>query len=279
MEWYFHKDHISITLPIMQAMQAPPPLILIPCDNQEVGGHFYHVLGRKYTDAVWIAAQGLPLIVPTGGAAGIGPYLDLADGILLTGSPANVHPSHFEQEVHDPSLPLDRERDAVTLPLVRLAIERGLPLLAICRGLQEINVALGGSLHQAIHELEGKADHRGPDEAPPDEVYAPAHEIEAVPGGVLERIAGARRLMVNSVHGQGIDRVAPGLAVEAWSPDGVAEAVRIVEHPGFALAVQWHPEWRVLENPVSTRIFQAFGEACRAARRRRTGAQDLQRAA
>lgn len=248
------------------------PYVMIPCDNRVIGGHLYYALGRKYADAVRLASGCLPLIVPTGGASEFEPYLELADGILLTGSPANVHPSHFGQEVRDTSLPLDLERDSVTLPLVRLAVERGIPLLAICRGLQEINVAMGGSLHQAIHELPGKRDHRDSGSADLDEQYGPAHEVEIVANSHLEQIVGTRHITVNSLHGQGIDVLAPGLVAEAIAPDHIIEAVRVAAHPGFSLGVQWHPEWKVLDNPVSVCIFGAFGEACRVYRQRRSRA-------
>ncbi|SPE21627.1 gamma-Glu-GABA hydrolase [Burkholderiales bacterium] len=251
-----------------------PPYVMIPCDNRVIGGHLYYALGRKYADAVRVASDCLPLLVPTGGASEFRPYLELADGILLTGSPANVHPSHFGQELRDPALPLDEERDSVTLPLVRLAIEHGIPLLAICRGLQEVNVAMGGSLHQAIHEVPGKRDHRENLSAAPEKQYGPAHDVEIVAGSLLEQIVGERRITVNSLHGQGIDSLAPGLTAEAIAPDHVIEAVRVGAHPGFSLGVQWHPEWKVLENPVSVRIFRAFGEACRVYRLGRSrGAQ------
>lgn len=240
----------------------PPPFVLIPCDNRLLGQQYFHVLGRKYADAVQDAAGCLPLLLPTGSRSNVDAYLELAGGILLTGSPANVHPSHFGEPVRDRALPLDPERDAVTLPLVRRALERGVPLLAICRGLQEINVALGGSLHQALHEA-GFADHREDGARPLDGQYGPAHEVNVTPAGLLESIVGVRRFMVNSLHGQGIARLAAGLAVEATAPDGVIEAVRLTAHPGFALALQWHPEWRSTENPLSMKIFGAFGAACR----------------
>jgi len=249
--------------------RAALPLVVIPCDNRRIGHHAYHVLGKKYADAVRLGALCLPVLVPTSGSESIDPYLDFADGVLLTGSPANVHPSHFGQDVRDPSLPLDPERDAFTLPLVRAAVERGMPLLAICRGHQEVNVALGGSLHQAVHEVDGHADHREDETQDIDVQYGPAHPVDIVPGGRLEAILGKRRMDVNSLHGQGIDRLAPGLATEAIAPDGVVEAVRILSHPGFSLAMQWHPEWKVLENPDSIRIFRAYGEACRAYRAQR----------
>jgi putative glutamine amidotransferase len=243
-----------------------PPLVLIPCDNRLIGGQFYHALGRKYADAVRLAAECLPLITPTGGAGDYLPYLEMADGIMLTGSPANVHPSHFGQPLRDPQLPLDQERDSVTLPLVRLAVEHGIPLLAICRGHQELNVALGGTLHQAIHELPDKSDHREPAGVATDQQYGPAHEVEILAGSQLARIVGQSRIAVNSLHGQGIDVLAPGLVAEAVAPDHVIEAVRISAHPGFSLGLQWHPEWQVMDNPVSVRIFRAFGDACRAYR-------------
>jgi putative glutamine amidotransferase len=244
------------------------PFVLVPCDNRVLNGHPFHVLGKKYADALHDVGGCLPLLLPTGGLRDIESYLALVDGIMLTGSPSNVDPTHFGQAVHDPALPLDPDRDGVTLPLVRTAIARGIPLLAICRGLQELNVALGGSLHQAVHAVPGRRDHRAP-AGPPEVQYGLAHEVEAIAGGMLERTVGSRRFQVNSVHGQGIDRLADGLAVEATAPDGQIEAVRVVAHAGFALAVQWHPEWQAAANPVSVRLFGAFGAACRAARSRR----------
>jgi putative glutamine amidotransferase len=242
------------------------PVVLVPCDNRMLGEHPFHVLGQKYADAVRDAAQCLPVLIPCTGQEDLDAYLDLADGVLLTGSPANVHPSHFGQDVRDPSLPLDPARDSVTLPLIRKVVERGLPMLGICRGLQEINVALGGTLHQAVQEVDGRMEHRGalgrPD-AKAHEVYAPAHPIQVEPGSCLAGLVGASEITVNSVHGQGVDRLADGLVVEAHAPDGQVEAFRIAAHRGFALAVQWHPEWRALENPVSMQIFGAFGQACR----------------
>ena len=246
------------------------PLVMIPCDNRQIGSHLYHVLGRKYSDAVRVAADCLPLLTPTGGAGDFLPYLVMVDGIMLTGSPANVHPSHFGQEVLDPDLPLDQERDSVTLPLVRLAVERGIPLLAICRGHQELNVALGGTLHQAIHDLPDKNDHREPPDVATEQQYGPAHDVEVLAHSQLERIVGQSRIVVNSLHGQGIDVLGAGLVAEALAPDGVIEAVRIDAHPGFSLGVQWHPEWKVMDNPVSVRIFRAFGDACRAYQRNRS---------
>jgi len=260
---------------------ARAPFVLIPCDNRILGGHPFYVLGRKYADALHDAGGCQPLLLPGSRPADLAAYAAVADGVLLTGSPANVHPMHFGQTVLDPDLPLDQERDQVTLPMVRLAVERGLPLFAICRGLQEINVALGGTLSQAVHEEPGRFDHRADPASDVDVQYGPSHPVDIVAGGELDRILGARELQVNSLHGQAIDRLAPGLRVEARARDGTVEAVHVSAHPGFALAVQWHPEWKVMQNPDSLRLFRAFGDACRERLARREGraAAGLSRAA
>ncbi|HEX4511003.1 MAG TPA: gamma-glutamyl-gamma-aminobutyrate hydrolase family protein, partial [Burkholderiaceae bacterium] len=162
--------------------------------------------------------------------------------------------------------PLDPDRDAWTLPLVRRALEMGLPLFTICRGTQEANVALGGSLHQAVHRVEGKHDHRGPESAPAAVMYGPAHDVHVEPGGLLAEITGLDRFAVNSVHGQAVGRLAPGLRVEARAPDGVVEAFSVEGARGFVLCLQWHPEWLAASNPVSMHMLEAFGRACRAYR-------------
>lgn len=242
------------------------PVVLVPACNKRLGQHPFHVLGRKYADAVRLAGA-LPLAVPSAEPDELDQLLDLVDGVLLTGSASNVHPSHFDEPVHDPTLPLDPLRDAWTLPLVPRALARGLPLLAICRGAQEANVALGGTLHQAVHQSQGPqgryADHRAPPDRPVDVQYGPAHPVQVQPGGWLERIGLAPGFEVNSVHGQGIARLAPGLRVEATAPDGLVEAFSVEAARAFNLCVQWHPEWRAADNPVSMRLLQAFGEALR----------------
>lgn len=238
------------------------PVVLVPACNRQLGEHPFHIAGKKYIDAVRLAGA-QPLIVPSAEPGEIDALLDLADGVLLTGSPSNVHPSHFGEDVHDPALPLDPLRDGWTLPLIRRVIDRGMPLFGICRGTQETNVALGGSLHQAVHELDGHADHRAPDQAPAATAYGPAHEVQVVPGGVLERVVGLPRFSVNSVHGQAVNRLADGLRVEARAPDGVVEAFSVADAGGFSLCVQWHPEWLAADNPVSMAMLSAFGGACR----------------
>ncbi len=249
------------------------PLVIVASCNRRLGEHPHHIVGRKYVDAVRLAGA-LPLIAPPVALAEIDGLLGLADGVLLTGSPSNVHPVHFGEDVHDPTLPLDPDRDAWTLPLIRRALERGVPLLGICRGTQEVNVALGGSLHQAVQEQPGLNEHRGAGgraAAKAAEKYAPAHPVDVVPGGLLESIVGCARFEVNSVHGQGVNRLAPGLRVEAVAPDGLVEAFSQPSAPGFNLCVQWHPEWQAADNPVSMRLFGAFGGAVRAYRDRVRG--------
>ncbi len=251
----------------MPATHTPKAVVLISACNRRLGEHPFHVVGRKYVEAVRLAGA-LPLVVPRAEAAEIEGFLDLADGVLLTGSTSNVHPSHFGEAVRNPTLPLDPERDEWTLPLIRAVLRRGIPLLAICRGAQEVNVALGGSLHQAIAEVAGLADHRAPDSRPAAVQYAVSHSVAVAPGGLLERVVGMPEFGVNSVHGQGVARLAEGLRVEARSPDGLVEAFSVENAAGFNLCLQWHPEWRAADNPISVRLFTAFGDAARAYRDR-----------
>jgi putative glutamine amidotransferase len=241
------------------------PVVLVPACNRIIGGHPNHVVGKKYVDAVRLAGA-VPLVVPAALPDELDDLLALADGVLLTGSPSNVEPRHFHETVHDVGLPLDPERDAWTLPLIPKVLALGMPLFAICRGLQEMNVALGGSLHQAVHEVGPFGDHRENDDDPLDRQYGPAHPLQVEPGGLLARILQTTRIEVNSLHGQGVNRLAPGMRVEARAPDGLVEAFSADTGRGFALAVQWHPEWQAASNPVSMRLLRAFGDAARAYR-------------
>jgi putative glutamine amidotransferase len=247
------------------------PIVLVPACTRQIGPHPYHAAQLKYVDAVVIGADCAPMILPALGAGlDLEASLSVCDGIMLTGAASNLHPSHYDQDLHDPSLPQDRARDATTLPLIRAALERGIPIIAVCRGFQEMNVALGGSLYQAVHEVDGKMDHREDPEAAIDQQYGPAHEVLLTPGGAFQRmLGGLERITVNSLHGQGVDRLAPGIAVEARARDGLVEAFSVPSAPGFSLAVQWHPEWLILENPASMAMFGAFGLACRAFQARR----------
>lgn len=233
----------------------------------------FHCVGQKYVEAVAAGAEAIPVLIPALGQR-LDPetVLDRLDGLLVTGSLSNVDPALYGGPPPREGNLADPDRDATTLPLIRSALARGLPLLAICRGLQELNVAMGGTLHQHVHELPGRRDHRSDKTRPRPERYGLAHPVILTPGGRLQALlGGATQVDVNSLHAQGIDRLAPGLVVEAVAEDGTIEAVSVEAAKGFALAVQWHPEWQVLENPVSRRLFAAFGAAARAVASRRAG--------
>lgn len=246
------------------------PLVLVPACNRMLGEHPYHIVGQKYLDAVRIAG-GLPLVVVNPEPADLDALLDMADGVLLTGSPSNVHPSHFGESVHNPALPLDPQRDGWVLPFIPRVLERGIPLFGICRGTQETNVALGGSLHQAVHEVDGFS-HHDPYEGQGAELeYGLAHPVALVEGGLLRELLGADSVDVNSVHGQGVKQLAPSLRAEAFAPDGLVEAFSSREARGFMLCVQWHPEWKAAQNPVSRALLAAFGLACNNYRDRHRG--------
>ncbi len=242
-----------------------PPLVLLPACLRDFEGTAFHAVPSRYAEALQLAGC-RPLLVPSLGGEESAALLDLADGLFLPGSPNNVHPSHFGEEVHDPTLPLDPLRDALSLPLIRSAIARGIPVLGICRGFQEMNVALGGSLYQTIHRIPGFENHQPYVNEAPAQRYGPAHEAQIIPGGLLEKLLGPGPITINSVHGQGVHRLAPGLRIEARAPDGVVEAITAPAAPGFNLGVQWHPEWQAAKDPVSAAIFHAFGDACRAYR-------------
>ncbi|MES2296395.1 MAG: gamma-glutamyl-gamma-aminobutyrate hydrolase family protein [Pseudomonadota bacterium] len=250
------------------------PIVLIPACTRDIGFHPYHAVQVKYVDAVARGADCAPLLLPALGAdTDLETVLALADGILLSGAASNVHPSHYAQGVRNPELPQDHARDATTLPLIRAAIKRAIPLFAVCRGFQEVNVALGGSLHQAVQEVEGMMDHREDELAPLEQQYSAAHKLALEPAGRLAALLGAQHdIVVNSLHGQGVDRLAEALQAEARAPDGLVEAFSVTASPTFALGVQWHPEWHFHEDPVSLALFSAFGRACREhqARRRRS---------
>jgi putative glutamine amidotransferase len=235
------------------------PVVGIVTDRHTQDGMAVHQANDEYITAIRDGAGALPLLIPsTDPPLDTDAVLDAVDGLLFTGGASNVDPAYYGA-VSRPGTKHDRLRDATTLPLIRAAIARGTPLLAICRGFQELNVALGGSLHQQVHELPGHLDHREPQGVPADQEYAPVHAIAITPGGVLARLGGVTQARVNSLHHQGIDRLAPGLSVEATAPDGLIEAVSLPGARAFALGVQWHPEWRWSEDALSRAIFAAFG--------------------
>ncbi|HEY2402356.1 MAG TPA: gamma-glutamyl-gamma-aminobutyrate hydrolase family protein [Steroidobacteraceae bacterium] len=240
------------------------PLIGIPADRRMLGLHPYHVVGDKYARAVLDAAGGLPLLIPAlAEELGLDELLARLDGVMFTGSHSNVEPHHYSGPPSDPGTLHDPARDATTLPLIRKAVASGVPVLGICRGFQEINVAFGGTLHQKVHEVEGRHDHREDTSLELDVQYGPAHEVVLERGGSLQALTGQDRIQVNSLHSQGVDRLGPGLAVEARALDGLVEAFRVEHAKSFAVAVQWHPEWKAMSNPFSRALFAAFGAAAR----------------
>lgn len=246
-------------------MRNPKPLIGIPADRRLLGAHYFHCVGEKYIAAVAEGAQAIPVLIPSlGSGIDLEELLASFDGLLLTGSVSNVEPHRYGGPPSDPGTLHDPERDATTLPLIPKAVAAGLPVLAICRGFQEMNVALGGTLWQKLHEVEGYRDHRENKEASLDEQYGPTHDVLLKPGGLFRQLAGVDTLAVNSLHSQGVQKLAPGLAVEALAPDGVVEAFRVASAPSFAVGVQWHPEWKMQTNEFSRALFAAFGAAARA---------------
>ena len=239
------------------------PLIGIPVCVREQEGHPFHSVGEKYITGVALGAGGLPLLIPALGDAF--DHRDLVrrlDGLLVTGSPSNVAVDLYGGPPDRADSPQDPKRDATTLPLIRAAVEDGLPLFCICRGIQELNVAFGGTLHTRVHEQPDTFDHRAP-AGDVDFRYGPRHPVDLAPDGEIARLVGSRQIEVNSLHWQAIDSLGDRLVVEGRAPDGVVEAVRVRDARSFALGVQWHPEWKVLQNPVSVALFRAFGDAAR----------------
>jgi len=248
-------------------MSSYQPLIGVCADVKPVDGQPFHAVGEKYLRAVADTAGCVPLIIPAlGDGIDTASLLQRLDGVFLTGSVSNMHPRHYNATPTPEHEPYDPARDALTLRLIEHALAQQLPLFAVCRGLQELNVALGGTLHPALQTLPDRLDHRRPQNPDPDVQYGPRHTVKLSADGQLRQILGSTEIQVNSLHRQGIDRLAPELAVEALAPDGIVEAVRVENATAFALAVQWHPEYKAQQNPDSVKLFQAFGDAARARR-------------
>jgi putative glutamine amidotransferase len=249
------------------------PLVGISADRTMMGVHPSHTVGEKYIAAIVDGSQALAMLLPAlGERQSIEDVLATVDGLLFTGSYSNVEPQRYGGHASAPGTLHDAARDATTLPLLQAAIAAGVPVLAICRGFQEMNVVFGGSLHQSVHAVAGLNDHRENKEDDLDVQYAPSHSITLTQGGVLQRLAGGtNEARVNSLHGQGIERLGTGLTAEAIAPDGLIEAVSVSTARAFALGVQWHPEWKHGNDALSTAIFRAFGDACRDRMRTRAG--------
>ena len=250
------------------------PVIGLPADWRVLDPHPFHMVGERYIAAIPDGADAVPFLIPAlGDRLDFDAVLSHVDGLLLTGSPSNVEPHHYNGEASEPGTMHDPHRDSTTLPLAEKALAAGVPLFALCRGFQELNVALGGSLHQRVHEVPGYHNHRENPDDPMDVQFGPSHAVTLPEGGMLRALAGTGTVEVNSLHSQGVARLADGVTVEAVADDGLIEGFRVDGAKAFALAVQWHPEWQVRKNPFSLAMFKAFGDACRdyAARSRHTG--------
>lgn len=239
------------------------PIVVLPSCSKDIGGLLFDAVGRKYSAAVAEVAECQPLLIPLGASlADVGSVLDVANGVLLPGSLSNVEPVHYQSD-EPPINPkaIDRDRDALTLPLIRAAIDKKIPLFAICRGFQEFNVAMGGTLHQAVHAVDGHNDHREPTSEDYDIKFGPKHRVRL--DGELKSWIGKEQIIVNSLHWQGIKKLAKPLVAEAFAEDGLVEAIRAPAGNAFSLGVQWHPEWQPHANPASVALFRRFGEAAR----------------
>ncbi|MEQ8357507.1 MAG: gamma-glutamyl-gamma-aminobutyrate hydrolase family protein [Kiloniellaceae bacterium] len=263
---------------------TPLPLVGLPACVRDVDGQPFHTVGDKYVRALAVSSGVAPLMIPSLGAdlVDLRRLVRSLDGLMMTGSPSNVHPSHYGEAESPEAEPFDQARDDTSLALIRLALEEAVPLLVICRGFQELNVALGGTLHARVHELPGRRDHRRPKHPDLDVQYGPSHPVTLRVGGPLAALATAAGikgdLMVNSLHWQGLDRVADSLIVEAQAEDGTPEAVSVTHAKSFALGVQWHPEYKAWEDPFSSQLFEAFGAAARVRAAAPAVAEDAPRA-
>lgn len=247
------------------------PLVAVSTDVKHFENYTWHAAPRQYIEAAVAGAGVFPVLVPSfGDRLDLDELLDRVDGVMLTGSKSNVSPALYGGDASEANGPYDPDRDATTLPLIRRAIERGVPLLAICRGIQELNVALGGTLASEIHERDGIMDHRAPVSDVQDERFAIRQPVSIKPGSCLAGVFGAGEIMVNSVHRQAVERLGTRLQVEALAPDGTVEAVSVRDARAFAVGVQWHPEYWVNSDDTSLKIFRAFGDAVRAHARARS---------
>ncbi len=218
--------------------------------------------GVSNVDAVALVAGAMPLIVPSlMHAVDVAGLMEVCDGFVFTGGRPNVHPRHYGEAATEAHGLFDEDRDALTLPLIQACVAKGVPILGICRGFQEFNVAFGGSLHAEIRDLPGRLNHRMPLDVPISEKFAYRHSVRLTAGGVFAGLFGADEVMVNSLHGQGIKQAGARIAVEGHAPDGTPEAILVRDATAFALAVQWHPEWNAADDAVSRPLYAAFGRS------------------
>ena len=248
------------------AMKQPVPIVAVAADLKEIDppGYRWHAVADTYLRALVEGAGVLPLILPSLEGIDFDALLDRVDGVLFPGSRSNVEPARYGEAATGKTLPHDPARDAVTLPLIGAALARGVPLFAVCRGMQELNVAAGGSLLAEVQEVPGRIDHRAPVSDDQKVRFSIRQDVDVQPGGILEKILGVGTLRVNSLHRQAVGRLGDNLKVEALAPDGTVEAVSVRNAKSFALGVQWHPEYWVTSDAPSRALFAAFGDAVRA---------------
>jgi putative glutamine amidotransferase len=246
------------------------PLVGLPADTYENSGFMFHSLGDKYVRALAEVSQVLPVMIPSMiDVLNLDALLEHFDGVLMTGAVSNVHPPHYGENASTDHEPYDHRRDDTTLKLIRAVIDKGIPLFCICRGFQELNVVMGGTLETELQRGQGRLDHRAAKSEAVDVRYGPSHSVTITKGGMMERIIGKSETMVNSIHRQGVKVLGAGLSVEAVAADGIIEAVSVKGASSFAFGTQWHPEFKAAQNPDSVKLFQAFGDAVRAHNRAR----------
>lgn len=253
------------------------PLIGVSANAMEAAARRtpVHATSERNINALMTMVDCIPVLLPpVGSAVDVAELVSRLDGFVLTGGRANVEPHHYDGPEFPDDEPIDPGRDGLVLPLVRACVAAHVPVFGICRGIQEINVAFGGSLHYRIHQVPGKNDHRRPrrEDVTQEEVFRLNHMVKLTAGGLFQRLTGHAEMMVNSLHGQGVDRLGEGLVVEAISPDGVIEGLRYNDDNQFIVGVQWHAEWRPDEHALSGALYAAFGEAARARAARRVAA-------
>ena len=224
-----------------------------------------HAGGSMNSEAVAQVSGCMPILVPSDPRyVSVSELIEVCDGFVFTGGRPNVHPEEYGEAATEAHGAFDRARDAIALPLIRACVARGQPFLGICRGFQEVNVAMGGSLFPEIRDLPGRMNHRMPPDGSLEEKFELRHVVRFTEGGVFHRLMGASEVMTNTLHGQGIKLAGQNIVVDGHAPDGTPEAIYVQDAPGFTLAVQWHPEWNAAADPVSRALFSAFGDAARA---------------
>ncbi len=246
-------------------MRRVRPIVGIIGNAYQINDRYpVHVGGTMNSSAVAEVADAMPLVIPSDPRfVSVPELLEVCDGFLLTGGRQNVHPEEYGEAETAAHGAFDRARDAITLPLIRACVERGQPFLGVCRGFQEVNVAMGGTLYPEIRDLPGRMNHRMPPDGTLEEQFALRHPVRFTAGGVFHRLMGTDEVMTNTLHGQGIKSAGDRIVIDGQAPDGTAEAIYVAGAPGFTLSVQWHPEWNAADDPVSRPLFRAFGEAVR----------------